>query len=100
MSDERLACILKYLVKGVDPDREPRHQLRQELHDALPHASSIVVLPVVDGVSVEIEMLDLAPFNRSSFEPYVADHVLPDAVTTACRPHLDPQLQLLKSYFA
>ena len=60
------ACILKYLVNGVPTDRESQGGLKQELADTLPNALSIVVLPVVDGFSVEIEMQDLGAFSRSS----------------------------------
>lgn len=92
------SCILKYLVKGVPPERGAQHDLREELQDALPQAQSIVVLPVVDGFSVEIEMADMKPFSRDSFEPYVAEHVLPDAVSVGCRVSR-PNLQLLKAHY-
>ena len=100
MSEVELACILKYLVKGVRPDRDNQHDLQRELLELLPHAVSVVVLPVVDGYSVEIEMTDLKPFSRSSFEPYVAEHILPDAVQICCRPESRVQVQLLKAHYA
>ena len=93
------ACILKYLVKGVGTSRETQGDLQREIADSLPNAQSIVVLPVVEGFAVEIEMADLAPFNSTSFEPYVAEHVLPEAVSISCRVS-DHQLQLLKAHFA
>ncbi len=99
MSEVELACILKYLVKGVRPERDKQHDLQRELMDLLQHAVSVVVLPVVDGYSIEIEMTDLKPFSRSSFEPYVAEHVLPDAVQICCRPAGRVQVQLLKAHY-
>ena len=100
MSEVGIACILKYLVKGVDPTREAQHRLQQEVHDLLRDAISVVVLPVVEGFSIELEMQTLKPFSRSSFEPYVAEHVLPEAVQICCRPEGEIQLQLLKAHFA
>ena len=100
MSEVELACILKYLVKGVRPERDQQHELQRELLELLEHAVSVVVLPVVDGYSIEIEMTDLKPFSRSSFEPYVAEHVLPDAVQICCRPAARVQVQLLKAHYA
>ena len=93
------ACILKYLVNGVPTDRESQGGLKQELADTLPNALSIVVLPVVDGFSVEIEMQDLGAFSRSSFEPYVGEHVMPDALTTQFK-HTNHQVKLLKAHFS
>ena len=93
-------CVLKYLVKGVPHDREAKNDLRQVLHEAIPKAESIVVLQVVDGFSVEIEVTDVSPFSRTSFEPYIADHVLPDGVRACFRDVSDPQLQLLKAQFS
>jgi len=92
------ACILKYLVKGVSTSRETQGDLRREIEEALPQAQSVVVLPVVEGFAVEIEMADLSPFTRSSFEPYIAEHVLPEAVSIGCRV-TDHHLQLLKAHF-
>ena len=93
------ACVLKYIVKGVGTDRDRQHDLKHEIRDALPNAQSVVVLPVVEGFAVEIEMSDLSPFSRSSFEPYISEHVLPEAVKIGCRVE-SHSLQLLKAHFA
>ena len=93
------ACVLKYLVKGVDTSRDTQMDLVREIQACLPDAQSVVALPVVDGFAVEIEMADLRPFTRSSFEPYVAEHVLPEAVAIGCKVQ-DHQLQLLMAHFA
>ena len=100
MSEAAVACTLRYLVKGVMPDREESAALQAELYDALPSAHAVTILPVVEGYSVELEVSDLAPFSRTSFEPYVAEHILPDAVNVRCRPRGGVQLQLLKAHYA
>ena len=94
------ACTLKYLVRGVKPDRESQGDLRSELYDSLPNAHSVVVLPVVDGFSVEIEFSDLGAFSRTSLEPYIAEHVVPEAVHLRCNTLEPPKLKLLKAHFA
>ncbi len=93
------AGVVKYLVKGVDPCRESRERLQTELEDNLPNADAITILPVVQGFAVEIEMGDLSPFSASSFEPYIAEHILPEAVQIRCNVTGKIQLQLLKARF-
>ena len=91
---------LKYIVRGVATDRGGQHDLQAELYDNLPNAHSIVVLPVVEGFSVEIEMSDLRPFSEESFEPYVAEHVLLEAAQLRCTVTGSVQLKLLKAHFS
>ena len=99
MSEVSFACILKYLVKGVTTERDAQSALQAELLELLPTATAVTILPVVDGFSVEMEFSDLGPFSRNSFEPYVAEHILPEAAASRCRPSGDIQLQLLKAQF-
>lgn len=99
MSEILPEAVLKYLVKGVATNRDSQHDLQQELLDMLPNANAVVVQPVVDGFSVEIELAELGPFSRVSLEPYIAEHVLPDAVSIRCEPTGTPEFQLLKSHF-
>ena len=89
---ERLQCQLRYLVKGVYTTRDSQQALAQELDELLPKADAITVLPVVQGYSVDLEIMDIAPFNRVSFEPYIADHVLADAVRIHCES--DDEIQI------
>ena len=97
---EATTATLKYLVQGVNPTREAKDDLKNELRESLPNMDAVTVLPVVDGFSVEIEVADVAPFSRASFEPYVAEHILPDAVRLRCQPTGSVRLQLLKSKFS
>jgi hypothetical protein len=99
MSEALPACILKYLVKGVAPNRESQSALQTELYDLLPSVQAVTVLPVVEGFSVEMEFSDLSPFTRNSFEPYVADHILPEAVASRCEVTEVIALQLLKARY-
>jgi hypothetical protein len=92
-------CLLKYLVRGVSADRPSQQALTSELGEMLSHASAITVLPVVEGFSVELEFDDIKPFTTVSFEPYVAEHVLGDAVRLRCESQGSPEIQLLKSRF-
>ena len=94
------ACTLKYLVRGVKPDRESQRDLQSELYDCLPNASSIVVLPVVDGFSVEIEVESVGACSRPCFVRYIGDHVVPEAVQIRCHLVEAPQLKLLNAHFA
>lgn len=96
---ERLQCQLRYLIKGIYTSRDSQQELTRELEDLLPNADAITVLPVVQGYSVDLEINDITPFNRVSFEPYIADHVLADAVRIHCEGDGDVQIQLLNSSF-
>ena len=87
------------IVKGVVPTREAKDDLKTELVECLPNMEAITVLPVVDGFSIELEIGDVAPFSRTSFEPYIAEQVLPEAVRLRCQTKGAVRLQLLKSKF-
>ena len=93
------SCSLKYLVRGVDADRSSQQDLSAELNDMLNHVTAITVLPVVEGFSVELEFDDIKPFTTVSFEPYIAEHVLDDAVRLRCSTQGSYEIQLLKSRF-
>ncbi len=90
----------KYLIKGIVPSRESQQDLQRELHENLPNAVSVVILPVVEGYALEVEMADLAPFTEASFEPYFAEHVVPEAVSIHCQSRGPVQLQLLKAHYS
>ena len=97
--NERLQCHLRYLVKGIYTSRDSQQELTRELEELLPNAGAVTVLPVVQGYSVDLEINDIAPFNRVSFEPYIADHVIIDAVRIYCEGDGDVQIQLLNASF-
>ena len=100
LADPRVSCVLKYVARGVASTRENRGDLRQELLDTLSGISDVTILPVVQGLAIEIEMDDIAPFTRTSFEPFVAEHVLPEAVRIRCEAEAGLELQLVKSKFS
>ena len=99
MRIQKQPCLLKYLVRGVIADRSSQQSLTSELGDMLNHVRAITVLPVVQGFSVELEFDDIKPFTKVSFEPYIAEHVLADAVDLRCSHRGTPQIQLLKARF-
>tara|TARA_X000000950_G_scaffold281876_1_gene379507 strand:- start:3497 stop:3799 length:303 start_codon:yes stop_codon:yes gene_type:complete len=98
--EPRIACTLNYIVRGVATDRRGKADLLAELVELLPGASNVTVLPVNEGFTVAIEMTDIAPFNRTSFEPYVADHILREAVALRCTSVGSVHLDLLKAQFS
>ena len=99
MRIQKQPCLLKYLVRGVTADRTSQQSLTSELGDMLNHVRAITVLPVVQGFSVELEFDDIKPFTKVSFEPYIAEHVMADAVNLRCSHPGSPQIQRLKSRF-
>ena len=99
MRIQKQPCLLKYLVRGVTADRTSQQSLTSELGDMLNHVRAITVLPVVQGFSVELEFDDIKPFTKVSFEPYIAEHVMADAVNLRCNHQGSPRIQLLKSRF-
>lgn len=96
---QRQPCLLKYLVRGVGADRSSQQALTAELAEILTNVSAVTVLPVVEGFTVELEFDDIKPFTTVSFEPYVAEHALGDAVRLRCVSQRSPEIQLLKSRF-
>ena len=93
------SCHLQYLVKGVNAEREDKFSLRQEIVDALPNASSINLLPVVEGFSLDLEFADIEPFSKASFEPYLAEQVLFELINRKCQTIGSVSLQLMHSEF-
>ncbi len=71
---------LSYLVRGITSSKADRLALGEELSSCLEFADAVNVLPVIDGVQVDIEVTDIAPFREESFEPYVCEHVLKPAI--------------------
>lgn len=94
----KTGCTLKYLARGVVTSRDSKIALLAELNDILAN-STITVLPVNEGYSIELEFPDIAPFNRSSFEPYIAEQVLSEALRLRCELSGNLQLDLLKARF-
>lgn len=97
--NEKLQCQLRYLIRGVLTSRDAQQALTQELSELLPNADGITILPVVQGYSVDLEIKDISPFNSVSFEPYIAEHILADAVRIHCVSEGHPQIQLLKANY-
>ena len=93
------SCRLQYLVKGVNAEREDKFSLQQELVDALPNASLVNLLPVVEGFRLDLEFTDIAPFSKASFEPYLAEQVLLELINLKCETRGSVSLQLLRSEF-
>jgi len=94
----KTSCTLKYLARGVIPTRETKQALLAELSEVIPN-STVTALPVNQGYSIELEFTDIAPFNRTSFEPYIAEHVLREALNLRCQFSGALQLDLLKAHF-
>ena len=94
----KTGCTLKYLARGVIPTRETKQALLAELGEVIPE-SMVTALPINEGYSIELEFTDIAPFNRSSFEPYIAEQVLREALNLRCQLSGALQLDLLKAHF-
>tara|TARA_B100001093_G_C25966282_1_gene651270 strand:+ start:127 stop:477 length:351 start_codon:yes stop_codon:yes gene_type:complete len=94
----KTSCTLKYLARGAIPTRESKNALLAELSEVIPN-STVTALPVNQGYSIELEFTDIAPFNRTSFEPYIAEHVLREALNLRCQFSGALQLDLLKAHF-
>ena len=60
----KTGCTLKYLARGVIPSRDSKSALLAELQEVIPQ-STVTVLPVNQGYSIELEFTDIAPFHRS-----------------------------------
>ena len=93
------SCRLQYLIKGINAEREDKFSLHWEIVEALPNASSINLLPVVDGFTLDLEFTDIAPFSKESFEPYLAEQVLLELINLKCETRGSVSLQLVRSEF-
>lgn len=96
-----ITCTLGYVIRGVAYSKQHRQALAEELEENLEHASAVIALPVVDGISLELEVSDIAPFSTDSFEPYICEHVLGPAIRSRCEsPENDTELRLINKRFS
>ena len=80
------SCTVRYVVKGI-ADRYlagTSMDLCEEIQEALPNPGSVSVKPTDEGMDVTIEVTDIEPFNRDTFEPFIYEHVLWHAVHATC----------------
>ena len=95
-----ITCTLGYVIRGVAYSKQHRQALTEELEQNLEYASVVTALPVVDGISLEVEVSDIAPFSTDSFEPYICEHVLGPAVRSRCETFEDEaELRLINKRF-
>ncbi len=96
-----ISCTLGYVIRGVAYSKQHRQALAEELEQNLEHASAITALPVVDGIALEVEVSDIAPFSTDSFEPYLCEHVLGPAVQSRCESDSsETELRLINKRFS
>ena len=93
------SCQIKYVVKGVTADREDKDNLRTEMLDTLPEGSFVTLLPVVEGFSLEMEISDISPFTEKSFEPYLSEQILLEAIGLKCKSRGPVSIELIKINF-
>ena len=93
------SCRLQYLVKGINAEHEVKFSLHREIVEALPNASFVNLLPVVEGFTLDLEFTDIAPFSKASFEPYLAEQVLLELINLKCETRGSVSLQLVRSEF-
>jgi len=94
-------CTLGYLIRGVAYGKAQRAALADEITQMLENASAVTALPVVDGISLELEVSDIAPFGTESFEAYVSEHILAPVVQAQCEPIDGPaKLKLINKRFS
>ena len=94
------SCRIQYLVKGVNAEREDKSNLHQEIVDALPNVSSVNLMPVVEGFSLDLEFYDIEPFSKASFEPYLSEQVLLELINLKCETIGSASLQLVRSEYS
>ena len=94
------SCKIKYLVKGIAPDRASKDNLKNEIFDMLPKAEAVTVLPIVEGFSLDLEVSDIAPFSKASFEPYLSSQILLEAIELKCNPIGLISIELINSSFS
>ena len=94
------SCRIQYLVKGVNAEREDKSDLHQEIVDALPNVSSVNLLQVVEGFSLDLEFSDIEPFSKASFEPYLSEQILLELINLKCETIGSASLQLVRSEYS
>ncbi|MDA1077022.1 MAG: hypothetical protein O3A63_20085 [Proteobacteria bacterium] len=90
---------MRYLIKGVNSTKENRIDFEAELKRSSFQIDSVVLLPVVNGFTAEIELTSLGPFDEKSIEPYLQENLVSSSVETVFQKsaaEFDVVLQRLK----
>ena len=87
-------------LKHMLGEREDKSNLHQEIVDALPNVSSVNLMPVVEGFSLDLEFYDIEPFSKASFEPYLSEQVLLELINLKCETKGLASLQLVRSEYS
>lgn len=73
----------RFLLAGVAFDEQTREALRETLEELIEPLRYVALLSVNQGLQLDLEVTDTAPFSVADYEDYLIDHVLQPAVDRA-----------------
>ena len=66
----------RFLLAGAQHSDAARIELQDALHELLPQAVHLNLLPVNQGLHLDLELSSIAPFGNADYEAYLVDHIL------------------------
>lgn len=74
--DQPARLEFRYLLAGAPHGDAARQTLQEELQELIPHLLHLNLLPVNQGLHLDLEVASTAPFDSAEFEVYLVDHIL------------------------
>ncbi|MGI9327464.1 MAG: hypothetical protein ACR2PZ_19755 [Pseudomonadales bacterium] len=71
----------RFLLSGANHSDAARLSLQDELNDLLEQVVHLNLLPVNQGLQLDLEVASIAPFALADYEAYLIDHILAPAIS-------------------
>lgn len=71
----------RFLLSGANHSDAARLALQDELIDLIEQVVHLNLLPVNQGLQLDLEVASIAPFALADYEAYLVDHVLAPAIS-------------------
>lgn len=66
----------RFLLAGANYSDHARHGLQEELQDLIANMLHLNLLPVNQGLQMDLEVESIQPFSEADYEAYLVDHIL------------------------
>lgn len=77
------AAVIEYrfLLAGAPVDDDSRERLKEAIAEPVADLAFLALLPVNQGLQLDLEVHSTAPFSIADYEDYLIDHVIAPALS-------------------
>lgn len=80
-SEPQAVIEYRYLLAGAPVDDDSRNHLRDAIAEPIADLAFLALLPVNQGLQLDLEVRSTAPFSTADYEDYLVDHVIAPALS-------------------